>query len=70
MLVTISGDANSSVKGIPWKGSAWGSWGQIASTAANRAYLSGYASPSGAAVVWTEPSASGYQIVGTPFTMR
>jgi len=54
VVVTVAGDAASSVRTIEWDGSAWGAWSTLEGSTAARRYLSAWSSPGHAAVVWTQ----------------
>ena len=69
-VVTIAGDASSSVRMIVWDGSAWGAWSTLEGSAASRRYVSAWSSPGHNAVVWTQQAqAPDLDIVGTLVTL-
>jgi len=69
-VVTIAGDAATSVRLIVWDGSAWGAWSTLEGSSAPRRYLSAWSSPGRNAVLWTQQTAApDLDIVGIRVTL-
>jgi hypothetical protein len=65
-VVAIAGDGASSVRQIVWNGVEWGAWATIEGSSAGRRGLTAWSSPGHYAVMWSESTSSGSDIVGLP----
>jgi hypothetical protein len=65
-IVTVAGDAASSLRRVVWSGVAWGAWSTLQGAPAARRDLSAWSSPGHYAVLWTETNGSSADIVGMP----
>jgi hypothetical protein len=69
-VFAIASDAADSVRQNVWNTSAWGAWSTVEGSSVPRRYLSGYASGTHAAIIWTQANGASYEIAGKLVTLQ